>query len=407
MKILHTSDWHLGHRLHQNERSEEQNQALDWLFEVIVEYKVEVLLVAGDIYDQANPPSYAQEAYYRFLSRLIGTSCKTIIVTAGNHDSPTAIEASSTILRLLNIHVVGQLPSDLEELLIPIKNHAGDLEAVVAAVPFLRERDLPRGDISDDLDERRGSLRKGIKAIYDRAAEAAQASYASIPLIGMGHLFAQGAKIDEEKKSSIYLGDVENISAEAFSQAYNYVALGHIHRPQMVGKQDRIRYCGSLLPLDFAETGDKKQVLLLDLAGGKLQIEPIYAPVFRLVRRKKGTLAELEKQVVDWLKEPTYADTPPTPWLELTPDPPFTNELEAEQWKQYIQTEYNVWISYGRAKLSGVGGLSSNAISLEQLNELDPMEVFEKRLEVESFDENDKQLMKNLFSEIIESMRNE
>ena len=142
MKILHTSDWHLGQRFLFNDREQEHQRALDWLADTIRTQEVDALIVAGDIFDINNPPNYARTMYYRFLTSLLGTSCRHIIITGGNHDSPSMLNAPRELLRLLNIHVVGAVGDALEEELVELKDSEGELELVVAAVPFLRDRDL-------------------------------------------------------------------------------------------------------------------------------------------------------------------------------------------------------------------------------------------------------------------------
>jgi len=106
MKILHTSDWHLGQKFLSKDRIDEHQSALDWLRQTIIEQEIDVLLVSGDIFDIGNPPSYARHLYYRFLTSLQGTYCRHVVITGGNHDSPSMLNAPKELLEILNVYVV-------------------------------------------------------------------------------------------------------------------------------------------------------------------------------------------------------------------------------------------------------------------------------------------------------------
>ena len=148
MKIIHTSDWHLGQRLLFNERGEEQQMALDWLREVIIAEKADALIVAGDIFDNGNPPHPARKLYYNFLTSLLHTTCRHVVVVAGNHDSPGMLDAPRELLEYLNIRVVGAAAENFQQHCLELKSAKGKLEAVVVAIPFLRDRHLlPSGSV--------------------------------------------------------------------------------------------------------------------------------------------------------------------------------------------------------------------------------------------------------------------
>ena len=233
MKILHTSDWHLGQRLLQMDRHEEFRMALDWLHSVIEKEKIEVLLVAGDIFDIGNPPNQARQLYYRFLRRLLNSTCRHIVITGGNHDSPAMLNAPRELLESFNIHVVGAATDNIEEELLVLKNDKGEEELIVAAVPFLRDRDLRITKVGEEQQSRQARLQEGLQQHYQSLAELAQ-PYADqgLPIIAMGHLYAKGS-VASDKQDNIYVGNRENMEAGQFPTVFDYVALGHIHRAQL------------------------------------------------------------------------------------------------------------------------------------------------------------------------------
>ncbi|MEL6805870.1 MAG: exonuclease subunit SbcD, partial [Bacteroidota bacterium] len=248
----------MGHRLYERERRDEQALALDWLLETIEEEQIEVLIVAGDIFDLANPPNYAREQYYHFLGRLQSSCCRQVIIVGGNHDSPSMLDAPASLFKYFHIHIIGAIPEDASDQLVPISSADGQVIGWVAAVPFLRDRDLRYSIAGQTPGERENKLQEGISNHYQELEELVKTTAKEGQLIlTTGHLYARGAQ-SAARQDNIYIGSRENILAEQFPDVFDYVALGHIHRPQKVGGQDRIRYSGSLIPLDFSETADQK-----------------------------------------------------------------------------------------------------------------------------------------------------
>lgn len=315
MRILHTSDWHLGQKLLYFERDEEHRLALDWLLEKLVAERVDVLVVAGDIFDIGNPPNYARHTYYRFLSRLLQTPCRHVVITGGNHDSPTMLNAPRELLEALNIRIIGAATGQLEDELLELRNAQGQPEAVIAAVPFLRDRDLRTSIAAETFDEKLQRLREGIKQHYQQIGALAEPyRRLNVPILATGHLYAIGAQT-EEKQNNIYIGDCENIDAADFPEIFSYVALGHIHRAQTIGDYQHVRYSGSLIPLSFSETKDDKTVYLLDYEGARLlNISALDVPVFRRLKTITGTLDEVKAKLTRFAAE---HDRPLTPWVEV------------------------------------------------------------------------------------------
>lgn len=315
MKILHTADWHLGQKLLQNDRHEEFQMALDWLLKTIVAEKIDVLLVSGDIFDIGNPPNQARQLYYNFLGKLMNAPCKHVIITGGNHDSPTMLNAPKALLETFNIHIVGAYSGDIQDELIVLKNKKGKAEVVIAAVPFLRDRDLRISMAGESQIDRNARLQEGLTAHYNTLAELTLAyKNEGAVTIAMGHLFAKGA-VTVEKQDNIYLGNRENMEAGQFSPIFDYVALGHIHRAQRVGETEHIRYSGSLIPLSFSERGDTKGVYILDIQEGSIvDIKHTGVPVFRRLKSIEGDLGKVQQSLERFASK---KQGELTPWVEV------------------------------------------------------------------------------------------
>jgi exonuclease SbcD len=316
MKILHTSDWHLGQKFLTKDRLEEHQLALDWMYELIQSEQVEVLLIAGDIFDVGAPPNYARKLYYQFLTRLLNTCCRHIVIVGGNHDSPSMLEAPKDLLEQLNMHVVGAVPEDFHSQIIELKDKKGKLEAVVAAVPFLRDRDLRKSTSAESGLERITVIKQSILKHYQSVGDLVKAKkeYEAVPRIVTGHLYASGAN-SSAKQDNIYIGDKENIKASQFPDCFDYVALGHIHRPQTIGGLNHVRYSGSIIPLSFSETKDDKSVYILEFKAGALQqVESKILPVFRRLKTIRGDYDTVQKQILAFA-ERHKKELPP--WVEV------------------------------------------------------------------------------------------
>jgi len=271
MRLIHTSDWHLGQTLHQFERSFEHGRFLDWLLDTLVEEAADALLIAGDVFDNSNPSAAAQGQLYRFLTEARRRVPNLqIVLTAGNHDSPGRLEAPAPFLALFDAAVVGQVGRregevDLDRLLLPLKDASGAVAAWCIAMPFLRPGDVPRVEGAAD------PYGAGMEALYRQAFQAALARRApGQAIIAMGHCHLAGGQVSEDSERRILIGGVEALPAAMFDPAIAYVALGHLHLAQKVGGDDTRRYSGSPLPLSFSEISYPHQVLVLDLDGEKL-----------------------------------------------------------------------------------------------------------------------------------------
>ena len=278
LTVLHTSDWHLGRRLYGRMRYDEFAAFLGWLETAISEQHVDVLIVAGDIFDTMTPSNRAQALYYEFLGRVSRSCCQHIVIVAGNHDSPTFLDAPSHVLKFLNVHVIGTACEDLNDEVLVLDDTDGAPHCIIAAVPYLRDRDVRSSSAGESMDSKDANVIKGIRAHYDNVASIAKAKQAQlikshqrhIPIIATGHLFAAGGTTTEDDGvRELYVGSLGKVSADMFDDGFDYVALGHLHVPQRVGGRETIRYSGSPIAMGFGEARQQKQVLLIQFGAVK------------------------------------------------------------------------------------------------------------------------------------------
>jgi len=314
MKFLHTADWHIGRMLYTKKRYPEFRAFLDWLITQLDEQKIDTLLVPGDIFDTRSPSNRAQQLYYNFLIRASQTCCQHIVITSGNHDSPSFLDAPKAVLLALNVHVVGQV-DDLENELIELKNANGETQALIAAVPYLRDRDLRKVEAGESIDDKERKIVEGIRAHYQSLADLATAkqktlTQPTVPIIAMGHLFAAGGKTGDGVRD-LYVGNLGSVGADAFPDTFHYVALGHLHVPQIVGEATHIRYSGSPIPMGYGEAGQQKEILIIEADGTDTTITPIHVPCFQPLLRIKGNLDEVLGEISQLIAEKSSA------WLEI------------------------------------------------------------------------------------------
>ena len=295
LKILHTSDWHLGRRLYGRLRYSEFEAFLHWLQDTISAQQVDILIVAGDIFDTMTPSNKAQALYYEFLGKVSKSCCQHVVIVAGNHDSPTFLDAPSNVLKFLNVHVIGTACDDISNEVLILGDADNHPHCIIAAVPYLRDRDVRSSQAGESAQTKDANVIAGICAHYDNVATIAKAKQAAlikehqrhIPIIATGHLFAAGGKTtDDDGVRELYVGSLGKVSADMFDEGFDYVALGHLHVPQRVGGRETIRYSGSPIAMGFGEAKQQKQVLLVQFgavtdenAANPLSVAPITASV--------------------------------------------------------------------------------------------------------------------------------
>ncbi|MFT5728630.1 MAG: exonuclease SbcD [Desulforhopalus sp.] len=316
MKLLHTSDWHLGRALYGRKRHREFSQFLDWMIETLASERIDVLLIAGDIFDTTTPSNWAQNLYYRFLTLVQETCCRHVVITAGNHDSATFLEAPAGILKTLNIHVIGSINEDIEKEIIQIPGQNGETQLVVCAVPYLRERDIRFASPGETIEEKSAKLVQGIQQHYadvvDHARKTQENNQNKVPLVAMGHLFAAGgSSVTGDGVRELYVGSLAHVPASIFPESIDYLALGHLHSGQLLAKNESRRYCGSPLHMNFGEGRYPKTLVTVEFNQTTPTIDTIEIPTFQRLESIDGNMAELLSKI-EYLKAEECSI-----WLEI------------------------------------------------------------------------------------------
>jgi len=370
MRLVHTSDWHLGHTLRGEVTREYEHAAfLAWLLETCAREAADALVITGDVFDSATPPASAERMWFDFVAAARrGRPAMDIIAIAGNHDSPARLGAASAVLRELGVHVVGGLPRlgdgglDLDRILIPVAGGRG----LIAAVPFLRPVDVP-GDTADP-----------VTAIYGEVIAAARARRRpEQALIVTGHLYVAGAETQYLSERRVSIGGQESAPLRLFPDDIDYVALGHIHRAQRVGRAS-IRYAGAPLPLSLDEADYKNQVVAVDFAAGRIRdLRSLAVPrVVEIVRVPRRGAAPLAEVVAELGRLPLLVPGDPArPYLEIVvalerPEPKLRGLIEAA-----LDGKRPRLIRLG-TETTGDGGALGDRLAQQRLAELDPRDVF-------------------------------
>ena len=315
LKILHTSDWHLGRQLYDRKRHDEFELFLNWLTELIKTENIDLLLVAGDIFDTTTPGNRAQELYYRFLTKASQSCLRHIVITGGNHDSPSFLNAPKELLLFLNVYVIGSISDFLEDEVIILNDKTQTMEAIICAVPYLRDKDIRTVEAGEKMDDKNRKLIAGISKHYESVGQIAiekRNGNANIPIIGMGHLFTAGGRTTEgDGVRDLYVGGVAFVDENSFPECFDYLALGHLHSPQKVGNSDSKRYCGSPIPMSFGEAGQEKKVIVVEFEGRMQKISEHTIPCFQELVRVTGDATAISLKLNEMKSSGSNA------WLEI------------------------------------------------------------------------------------------
>lgn len=394
MKVLHTSDWHLGQRLRDVTRDEEQVLALQWLIDTLNTQAIDVLVVSGDIFDTPTPSNATREYYYKFLAQVLRTPCQHVVIVAGNHDSASLLQAPKSLLHALNIHIIAAPADAAQDDILELDLTSGE-RLIVAAVPFLRDRDIMRSVSLESEMTRIQRIQQGIALHYQRLAEALPAAAQHHPVLATGHLYAATARTSNDKKDNIYLGNLENIRADQFPSAFDYIALGHIHKAQPIHSR-HIRYSGSLIPLSFKEAIETKSATLLSFEGKTLtDIELLPLPTYRLLRLLSGTADEIQQQM---------ADLPPAQHFPTL----ITIELQAPAYSPTLEQElrdaaeaHQLVVVHIRTITPEATQTPFAATDNRDLADLTIQEVFAARCAASHLDEASTQAMQAAFDQLL------
>lgn len=401
MKILHTADWHIGKRLHKHYLYADFDLFIGWLCDLVFEKKIDAILISGDVFDLANPSAEARKQYYQSLVALNKLNCH-VIITGGNHDSPSMLDAPKDLLSALKVNVIGGLPENMEDCIIPLPN-SKQPEVVIAALPYLRDADVRKSEEGQTYEDRLQAIQSGIQMRFDEAAEICETKYPDVPAIAMGHLYAAGVSTSESERD-IQIGNQAAFHAEQFNAHFNYVALGHIHQPQQVNSSVPTYYSGSPLMLSFSERRDEKRVLLLDTTNN-LAVENIQIPKFRQLLKISGTLEEIERKLshldaIGHLKslieiemiENDFSQNKLTLLDQLVSD--FNHE-------DFEIVKHRATFKNEQIKTSEIYKINQN------LEDLKPKEVFDNLIKKESYSEEEKTELRQTFIELEELLHTE
>jgi len=457
MKILHTSDWHIGRTLYERKRYDEFEQFFSWLLKTIDSENIEVLLIAGDIFDTGTPSNRAQELYYKFLCDANKSSCKHIVIIGGNHDSASFLNAPQSILKSLNVHVIGATNHNLEDEIIVL-----DSKLIICAVPYLRDKDIRIVSAGESMEDKAQKLIHGIKEHYQRVSEIAlqkreelykdlatkNTSLNYIPIIAMGHLFAAGGLAGEGVRD-LYVGSLAYVNIDCFPKSFDYVALGHLHIPQcLAGTQhgtlaertssrlrrtnDRselgvhedheddenaeievpqqsqhIRYSGSPIAMGFGEAAQLKKIISIDFPAtenNKSNPEPfiqeISVPKFQALARISGDFKQIINEINILKNESSNA------WLEIE----YTGkEIIPDLKLKLDEAIQDSSLEIRRIKNKKIAeSIMNNDFAEETLQDLNPKEVFMKCLDANNImEEKERELLLVTHQEILNSILNE
>lgn len=394
MRVLHTADWHIGHRFYNESQDEEHKLFLDWLLTTIDDQNIDVLVIAGDVFDTGSPSSSSFKLYYDFLTQVQKTKCKYVVISAGNHDSPSSLSAPKQLLSALNVIVIGKSPEHIEEEVLQLEVNGEEI--IIAATPYLRDQDIRKAVAGEHFDEMTQRYKTALVNHYDKLFEYGK-SLSNAPFMALGHLFAIGGSVSDSEQN-IYVGTLGHIGADDFP-AFDYIALGHLHKPQLVGKKNHIRYSGSPVILSFSEVGYMKKVLITDFNSEDLiSIEEVEVPKLREVYTIKGD----RKTCLDAIKSANSGDL--APFVEVTLDEkndgsgyPDLMEACEEKGMKLLKIVLN----------QDFQTHSLMKYSKKEVRELTPQEVFEMKYKDAGLEEGEYDKFLDMYQGVVTKIREE
>ena len=412
MRLIHTSDWHLGQHFMGKSRQAEHQALIVWLLDQVETQAVDAVLIAGDIFDTGTPPSYARELYNQLVGQLYKAGVP-LLVLGGNHDSPATLGESRELLAHLGTTVIAATHADPATQVIVLPQRNGEPGCIVCAIPFIRPRDVLQSQAGQSAEDKQLSLQTAIQehyaAVFSAAVERQSALAVELgphfghrlPIIATGHLTTVGASRSESVRE-IYVGALDAFPTSAFPPA-DYIALGHIHRPQKVGGFEHIRYCGSPIPLGFDEAKQQKEMLLVDLdTDGLKAVTVLPVPRFQGMVAISGNLETLAGAVGAAAAEGTREC--PT-WLEITvgeddylADLPARIEALTAGWPVEV-------LCLRRQRDNATARLATE--SRETLDELSPYEVFARRLQQETLSDEMQAALNDRYRSIVAGLEGE
>lgn len=397
MRILHTSDWHLGQHFFGQSRQAEHQAFIDWLIAEVQAKQVDVVLIAGDVFDTGTPPSYARELYNHCMLRLHQLQVQCVVL-GGNHDSVAMLQESRDLLGCLNIQVIPGYFNDPAAHLLKLNDRQGEQQAWLCALPYLRPRDLVSSQAGQSQQQKQTQLIAAIAQQYHAIKSLADQQNSHYPILGTGHLTTVGAQLSESVRE-LYIGLLDAFPADAFPH-FDYLALGHIHRSQRVAGSEVIRYSGSPIALSFDEAQQAKKVLLVDIEGtGKVQVTEQLIPAFRHLMSLKTTLSALAGQL-EAVAQQASEEWPA--WLEIRVDSDaYLTDLHPRIESLIAELPIEV-LRIRRERVVPSAGLSK--VDQQMLSELTTEQVFSRRLDQEGIEPQDRESLILLHRQLLDGL---
>ncbi len=444
MRVLHTSDWHLGLNSGRVSRLEDHARYLKWLIEFLKREKIDALVVAGDVFESMQPSNEALKLYYSFLTQVSQSDLGQVVIVGGNHDSSAVLDAPKSVLDLLSVYVVGGLPPQADEqidsLIVPLRSrhqHGALLpppEVVCVALPYIHEYRLGVRTTDDDQKAVRAELVRRFSELYSRCAARAAELYPGLPLIATGHLTV-GKSSDADYPRPIHaVGTLDALPASIFDARFSYVALGHIHSLRAV-ESGRVYYSGTPVATHFAEAKTQRRMILLEFSpeqggqetgpikgspnGASPQIREIRVPQPRALVSISGERLEVFEQLRQWQSsgqlpgtqqeisagaQETQVDLEPLrPLLSLkiglsSPEPGLSEKLEAEL-ALFAEGSRPLLVELKEYLISTPEALEQGGQPGLTLTDYSPAEVFGKLL-LSKGEQEKEQLLLNAFASL-------
>jgi exonuclease SbcD len=338
--------------------------------------------------------------YYDFLIQLTKTNCSNVIITGGNHDAPGTINAPKSLLSSLGIKVVGKVTPELKDEVFKLK--VKNEEIIIAAVPYLRDQDIRKASAGETFTEIGDRYKLALVNHYQEVAQYSKSiNDTDVPVIAMGHLFAIGGSTSDSEQT-IYVGNLGDIGAEDFPKSFNYIALGHLHRPQKIGEYEYIRYSGSPNILSFSEINYQKKIVVLETVNKEIkEINEVNVPHFRKVLRVSGIISEC----IEELGAIVVSENDLTPWVEVVIDNDVNNVVSHVEINKAVE---NLPIEVLKITLKNkrvLKGIEELIEETKHIKELTPAEVFKLKCEEMDVDLNESTELFDAFNEAVQIAR--
>jgi exonuclease SbcD len=337
---------------------------------------------------------------------MAASSCRHVVVIAGNHDSPSFLNAPRELLRALNVHVVGSSTGSREDEVLVLRDAQGAAELIVCAVPYLRDRDIRVAEAGESIEDKDRKLIAGIRTHYAAVAALAERQReelgVDIPIVGLGHLFTAGGQtIDGDGVRELYVGSLAHVTAGIFPASFDYLALGHLHVPQKVSGSEAIRYSGSPLPMGFGEAKQQKSVcrVCFDQDAGHgttASVQLIDVPVFQKLERVMGDWDGISGRI----RELSARDS--QGWLEVI--------YEGDEVIGDLRERLEAAISATRMEILRIKNkriidrVLGQIHEEETLDDLNVNDVFERCLAVHGVPEDQRQELRRTYRETVSSL---